>query len=152
MEFKLFKWSKRWYCIVDWIYFSYLLKVFCAACCSLKCKLLYMDRKEARVCVICHSVLMNGKYQGSSTDFLLEKPIQMLEIIVCFSSFCHWENYFHSDNWCCPMPVVHVQKHPGTFYFLDHHRILCSPSGFLLSLIYRRKLGSPVLMGECNWF
>ncbi|XP_010288190.1 PREDICTED: zinc finger FYVE domain-containing protein 9 isoform X2 [Phaethon lepturus] len=34
-------------------------KVFCAACCSLKCKLLYMDRKEARVCVICHSVLMN---------------------------------------------------------------------------------------------
>ncbi|XP_077005771.1 zinc finger FYVE domain-containing protein 9 isoform X2 [Tamandua tetradactyla] len=34
-------------------------KVFCASCCSLKCKLLYMDRKEARVCVICHSVLMN---------------------------------------------------------------------------------------------
>uniref|UniRef100_A0A8C6XS69 Zinc finger FYVE domain-containing protein n=1 Tax=Naja naja TaxID=35670 RepID=A0A8C6XS69_NAJNA len=34
-------------------------KVFCAACCSLKCKLLYMDRKEARVCVICHLVLMN---------------------------------------------------------------------------------------------
>ncbi|XP_042320244.1 zinc finger FYVE domain-containing protein 9 [Sceloporus undulatus] len=34
-------------------------KVFCAACCSLKCKLLYMDRKEARVCVICHSVLLN---------------------------------------------------------------------------------------------
>lgn len=37
-------------------------QVFCASCCSLKCKLLYMDRKEARVCVICHSVLMNGKY------------------------------------------------------------------------------------------
>ncbi|KFP72242.1 Zinc finger FYVE domain-containing protein 9 [Acanthisitta chloris] len=36
-------------------------KVFCAACCSLKCKLLYMDRKEARVCVICHSVLMNAQ-------------------------------------------------------------------------------------------
>ncbi|KAG9469754.1 hypothetical protein GDO78_019737 [Eleutherodactylus coqui] len=35
-------------------------KVFCAACCSLKCKLLYMDKKEARVCVICHSVLING--------------------------------------------------------------------------------------------
>ncbi|XP_030062017.1 zinc finger FYVE domain-containing protein 9 isoform X2 [Microcaecilia unicolor] len=34
-------------------------KVFCAACCSLKCRLLYMERKEARVCVICHSVLMN---------------------------------------------------------------------------------------------
>ncbi|XP_020843428.1 zinc finger FYVE domain-containing protein 9 isoform X2 [Phascolarctos cinereus] len=36
-------------------------KVFCAACCSLKCKLLYMERKEARVCVICHSVLMNAQ-------------------------------------------------------------------------------------------
>ncbi|KAJ0059070.1 hypothetical protein NL108_007444, partial [Boleophthalmus pectinirostris] len=31
--------------------------VFCASCCSLKCRLLYMDRKEARVCVTCHSTL-----------------------------------------------------------------------------------------------
>uniref|UniRef100_A0A673M876 Zinc finger FYVE domain-containing protein 9-like n=1 Tax=Sinocyclocheilus rhinocerous TaxID=307959 RepID=A0A673M876_9TELE len=29
-------------------------KVFCAACCSLKSRLMYMDRKEARVCVTCH--------------------------------------------------------------------------------------------------
>ncbi|XP_041127095.1 zinc finger FYVE domain-containing protein 9-like isoform X2 [Polyodon spathula] len=36
-------------------------KVFCAACCSLKCRLGYMDRKEARVCVTCHSVLMNAQ-------------------------------------------------------------------------------------------
>uniref|UniRef100_A0A672LBZ8 Zinc finger FYVE domain-containing protein 9-like n=1 Tax=Sinocyclocheilus grahami TaxID=75366 RepID=A0A672LBZ8_SINGR len=35
-------------------------KVFCAACCSLKSRLMYMDRKEARVCVTCHRVLMNG--------------------------------------------------------------------------------------------
>ncbi|XP_072524502.1 zinc finger FYVE domain-containing protein 9 isoform X3 [Salminus brasiliensis] len=35
-------------------------KVFCAACCSLKCRLMYMDRKEARVCVTCHHALMNG--------------------------------------------------------------------------------------------
>nr|XP_046263637.1 zinc finger FYVE domain-containing protein 9 isoform X2 [Scatophagus argus] len=33
-------------------------KVFCATCCSLKCKLTYMDRKEARVCVTCHSALL----------------------------------------------------------------------------------------------
>ncbi|XP_034270969.1 LOW QUALITY PROTEIN: zinc finger FYVE domain-containing protein 9 [Pantherophis guttatus] len=45
-------------------------KVFCAACCSLKCKLLYMDRKEARVCVICHSVLMNAQ----SLENLLSAP------------------------------------------------------------------------------
>ncbi|XP_067331713.1 zinc finger FYVE domain-containing protein 9 isoform X2 [Channa argus] len=32
-------------------------KVFCAACCSLKCRLMYMDGKEARVCVTCHSAL-----------------------------------------------------------------------------------------------
>uniref|UniRef100_A0A8C0XXK3 Zinc finger, FYVE domain containing 9a n=1 Tax=Cyprinus carpio carpio TaxID=630221 RepID=A0A8C0XXK3_CYPCA len=35
-------------------------KVFCAACCSLKSRLMYMDRKEARVCVTCHRALMNG--------------------------------------------------------------------------------------------
>uniref|UniRef100_A0A8C2DV92 Zinc finger, FYVE domain containing 9a n=1 Tax=Cyprinus carpio TaxID=7962 RepID=A0A8C2DV92_CYPCA len=35
-------------------------KVFCAACCSLKSRLMYMDRKEARVCVTCHHALMNG--------------------------------------------------------------------------------------------
>ncbi|KAG8014306.1 Zinc finger FYVE domain-containing protein 9 [Nibea albiflora] len=32
-------------------------KVFCATCCSLKCRLMYMDRKEARVCITCHSAL-----------------------------------------------------------------------------------------------
>ncbi|KAJ8270146.1 hypothetical protein GJAV_G00110870 [Gymnothorax javanicus] len=36
-------------------------KVFCAACCSLKCRLMYMDRKEARVCVTCHSALMSAR-------------------------------------------------------------------------------------------
>ncbi|KAJ8406383.1 hypothetical protein AAFF_G00306140 [Aldrovandia affinis] len=36
-------------------------KVFCAACCSLKCRLAYMDRKEARVCVTCHSTLMSAQ-------------------------------------------------------------------------------------------
>ncbi|XP_036377602.1 zinc finger FYVE domain-containing protein 9-like [Megalops cyprinoides] len=34
-------------------------KVFCATCCSLKYRLMYMDRKEARVCITCHSVLMS---------------------------------------------------------------------------------------------
>lgn len=43
------------------IYICVLLKVFCATCCSLKCKLAYMDRKEARVCVTCHSTLTSGE-------------------------------------------------------------------------------------------
>ncbi|KAM3865734.1 zinc finger FYVE domain-containing protein 9 [Diretmus argenteus] len=36
-------------------------KVFCAACCSLKCRLVYMDRKEARVCITCHSAIMSAQ-------------------------------------------------------------------------------------------
>ncbi|KAG9334094.1 hypothetical protein JZ751_009186 [Albula glossodonta] len=36
-------------------------KVFCAACCSLRCRLMYMDRKEARVCVTCHSTLTSAQ-------------------------------------------------------------------------------------------
>lgn len=36
-------------------------KVFCAACCSLKSRLMYMDRKEARVCVTCHCALINAQ-------------------------------------------------------------------------------------------
>uniref|UniRef100_A0A8D0CPF9 Zinc finger FYVE-type containing 9 n=1 Tax=Sander lucioperca TaxID=283035 RepID=A0A8D0CPF9_SANLU len=36
-------------------------KVFCATCCSLKCRLMYMDRKEARVCVTCHSALTSAQ-------------------------------------------------------------------------------------------
>ncbi|XP_029379909.1 zinc finger FYVE domain-containing protein 9 isoform X2 [Echeneis naucrates] len=35
-------------------------KVFCATCCSLKCRLTYMD-KEARVCVTCHSALTSAQ-------------------------------------------------------------------------------------------
>ncbi|XP_061775609.1 zinc finger FYVE domain-containing protein 9 isoform X3 [Nerophis ophidion] len=35
-------------------------KVFCGTCCSLKCKLVYMDKKEARVCVTCHSALTSA--------------------------------------------------------------------------------------------
>ncbi|XP_029971288.1 zinc finger FYVE domain-containing protein 9 isoform X2 [Salarias fasciatus] len=36
-------------------------KVFCAACCGLKCRLVYMDRKEARVCVTCHAALTSAQ-------------------------------------------------------------------------------------------
>uniref|UniRef100_A0A8K9UP46 FYVE-type domain-containing protein n=1 Tax=Oncorhynchus mykiss TaxID=8022 RepID=A0A8K9UP46_ONCMY len=35
-------------------------KVFCAACCSLRSRLIYMDRKEARVCITCHSALLRS--------------------------------------------------------------------------------------------
>ncbi|XP_061652950.1 zinc finger FYVE domain-containing protein 9 isoform X2 [Phyllopteryx taeniolatus] len=35
-------------------------KVFCATCCSLRCKLAYIGGKEARVCVTCHSALTSA--------------------------------------------------------------------------------------------
>uniref|UniRef100_A0A8K9WQJ9 Zinc finger FYVE domain-containing protein n=1 Tax=Oncorhynchus mykiss TaxID=8022 RepID=A0A8K9WQJ9_ONCMY len=39
-------------------------KVFCAACCSLRSRLIYMDRKEARVCITCHSALLTHSREG----------------------------------------------------------------------------------------
>ncbi|KAJ8011050.1 hypothetical protein DPEC_G00054160 [Dallia pectoralis] len=39
-------------------------KVFCAVCCSLKSRMGYMDGKEARVCVTCHSTLLNAPSGG----------------------------------------------------------------------------------------
>ncbi|KAK6302235.1 hypothetical protein J4Q44_G00265900 [Coregonus suidteri] len=35
-------------------------KVFCAACCNRRSRLLYMDRKEARVCNTCHAALLSA--------------------------------------------------------------------------------------------
>lgn len=52
---------KSWFLV--WMTSLFLfLKVFCATCCSLKCKLVYMDKKEARVCVTCHSALTSGEH------------------------------------------------------------------------------------------
>ncbi|KAF6736147.1 Zinc finger FYVE domain-containing protein 9 [Oryzias melastigma] len=49
-------------------------KVFCAACCSLKCKLAYMDRKEARVCVTCHSTLTSVQSWETPTPASNQSP------------------------------------------------------------------------------
>ncbi|KAM9439266.1 zinc finger FYVE domain-containing protein 9 isoform 2-T2 [Clarias gariepinus] len=49
-------------------------KVFCAACCSLKCRLMYMDRKEARVCVTCHHTLTNAQAWESAGNGSGQSP------------------------------------------------------------------------------
>ncbi|KAM4605493.1 zinc finger FYVE domain-containing protein 9 isoform 1-T2 [Polymixia lowei] len=49
-------------------------KVFCAACCSLKCRLTYMDRKEARVCVTCYSALMSAQSWENQTGGSSQSP------------------------------------------------------------------------------
>uniref|UniRef100_A0A672HMH9 Zinc finger, FYVE domain containing 9a n=1 Tax=Salarias fasciatus TaxID=181472 RepID=A0A672HMH9_SALFA len=43
-------------------------KVFCAACCGLKCRLVYMDRKEARVCVTCHATQAPASNQSPNPN------------------------------------------------------------------------------------
>ncbi|XP_051876545.1 zinc finger FYVE domain-containing protein 16-like isoform X2 [Pristis pectinata] len=37
-------------------------KVFCAACCYQKCKLQYLENKEARVCVVCYVTIQKGTF------------------------------------------------------------------------------------------
>ncbi|XP_062843554.1 zinc finger FYVE domain-containing protein 9 [Trichomycterus rosablanca] len=49
-------------------------KVFCASCCSLKCRLMYMDRKEARVCVTCHHALTNAQPWENSVSSSNQSP------------------------------------------------------------------------------
>ncbi|XP_072372269.1 zinc finger FYVE domain-containing protein 16 isoform X2 [Scyliorhinus torazame] len=36
-------------------------QVFCAACCNQKCKLQYLENKEARVCVVCYSSIQKAQ-------------------------------------------------------------------------------------------
>uniref|UniRef100_A0A3Q2QAF3 Zinc finger FYVE-type containing 9 n=1 Tax=Fundulus heteroclitus TaxID=8078 RepID=A0A3Q2QAF3_FUNHE len=49
-------------------------KVFCAACCSVKCRLAYMDRKEARVCVTCHSALTSVQSAETPAPAVSQSP------------------------------------------------------------------------------
>ncbi|XP_061834932.1 zinc finger FYVE domain-containing protein 9 isoform X1 [Nerophis lumbriciformis] len=49
-------------------------KVFCATCCGLKCKLAYMDKKEARVCVTCHSALTSAPTSESQVAVSNHSP------------------------------------------------------------------------------
>uniref|UniRef100_A0A8C5N629 FYVE-type domain-containing protein n=1 Tax=Gouania willdenowi TaxID=441366 RepID=A0A8C5N629_GOUWI len=49
-------------------------KVFCATCCSLKCRLVYMDRKEARVCVTCYSALTTAQSCETPAPVSLQSP------------------------------------------------------------------------------
>ncbi|KAL0966963.1 hypothetical protein UPYG_G00302820 [Umbra pygmaea] len=49
-------------------------KVFCAACCGLKSRLVYMDMKEARVCVTCHSALLAAHSWQGTCGVLTQNP------------------------------------------------------------------------------
>uniref|UniRef100_A0A8D0H153 Zinc finger FYVE domain-containing protein n=1 Tax=Sphenodon punctatus TaxID=8508 RepID=A0A8D0H153_SPHPU len=91
-------------------------KVFCAACCSLKCKLLYMDRKEARVCVICHSVLMKAPAWENMMSVSSQSPNPNNPAEYC-STIPPLQQAQASGTLSSPPPTVMVPvgvlKHPG---------------------------------------
>nr|XP_033771959.1 zinc finger FYVE domain-containing protein 9 isoform X2 [Geotrypetes seraphini] len=92
-------------------------KVFCAACCSLKCRLLYMERKEARVCVICHSVLMNVQAWENMMSASSQSPNPNNPAEYC-STIPPLQQAQASGALSSPPPTVMVPvgvlKHPGT--------------------------------------
>ncbi|XP_040262853.1 zinc finger FYVE domain-containing protein 9 [Bufo bufo] len=92
-------------------------KVFCAACCSLKCKLLYMDKKEARVCVICHSVLINAQAWENMVSASVQSPNPNNPAEYC-STIPPMQQAQASGALSSPPPTVMVPvgvlKHPGT--------------------------------------
>eukprot|EP00079_Xenopus_tropicalis_P015899 XP_004914061.1 PREDICTED: zinc finger FYVE domain-containing protein 9 [Xenopus tropicalis] len=92
-------------------------KVFCAACCSLKCKLQYMDKKEARVCVICHSVLMNAQAWENMLSASVQSPNPNNPAEYC-STIPPLQQAQASGALSSPPPTVMVPvgvlKHPGT--------------------------------------
>ncbi|XP_056388214.1 zinc finger FYVE domain-containing protein 9 [Hyla sarda] len=92
-------------------------KVFCAACCSLKCKLLYMDKKEARVCVICHSVLLNAQAWENMMSASVQSPNPNNPAEYC-STIPPMQQAQASGALSSPPPTVMVPvgvlKHPGT--------------------------------------
>ncbi|MBN3313229.1 ZFYV9 protein, partial [Atractosteus spatula] len=91
--------------------------VFCAACCSLKCRLVYMDRKEARVCVTCHSVLMNVQAWESMVSTCNQSPNPNNPAEYC-STIPPLQQAQASGALSSPPPTVMVPvgvlKHPGT--------------------------------------
>uniref|UniRef100_A0A8C5R9X4 Zinc finger FYVE domain-containing protein n=1 Tax=Leptobrachium leishanense TaxID=445787 RepID=A0A8C5R9X4_9ANUR len=91
-------------------------KVFCATCCSLKCKLLYMDKKEARVCVICHSVLINAQAWENLLSASVQSPNPNNPSEYC-STIPPMQQAKASGALGSPPPTVMVPvgvlKHPG---------------------------------------
>ncbi|XP_078417238.1 zinc finger FYVE domain-containing protein 9 isoform X1 [Cetorhinus maximus] len=92
-------------------------KVFCAACCSLKCKLSYMDMKEARVCVTCHTVLTSSQAWENMFSASASSPNPNNPAEYC-STIPPLQQAQASGALSSPPPTVMVPvgvlKHPGT--------------------------------------
>ncbi|XP_056597892.1 zinc finger FYVE domain-containing protein 9 isoform X2 [Triplophysa dalaica] len=92
-------------------------KVFCAACCSLKSRLMYMDRKEARVCVTCHRALMNAQAWENMGGGCIQSPNPNNPAEYC-STIPPLQQAQASGALSSPPPTVMVPvgvlKQPGT--------------------------------------
>ncbi|XP_048395228.1 zinc finger FYVE domain-containing protein 9-like isoform X2 [Stegostoma tigrinum] len=92
-------------------------EVFCAACCSLKCKLNYMDMKEARVCVTCHTVLNSSQAWENTFSASASSPNPNNPAEYC-STIPPLQQAQASGALSSPPPTVMVPvgvlKHPGT--------------------------------------
>ncbi|XP_030629950.1 zinc finger FYVE domain-containing protein 9 [Chanos chanos] len=92
-------------------------KVFCAACCSLKSRLMYMDRKEARVCVTCHHALMNAQSWENMVSGCNQSPNPNNPAEYC-STIPPLQQAQASGTLSSPPPTVMVPvgvlKQPGT--------------------------------------
>ncbi|MFT7818986.1 zinc finger FYVE domain-containing protein 9 [Arapaima gigas] len=92
-------------------------KVFCTACCSLKSRLTYMDRKEARVCITCHAALMSAQSWENSVGGCTQSPNPNNPAEYC-STIPPLQQAQASGALSSPPPTVMVPvgvlKHPGT--------------------------------------
>ncbi|XP_017350657.1 zinc finger FYVE domain-containing protein 9 isoform X1 [Ictalurus punctatus] len=92
-------------------------KVFCAACCSLRCRLMYMDRKEARVCVTCHHTLTSAQAWESAGNSSGQSPNPNNPAEYC-STIPPLQQAQASGALSSPPPTVMVPvgvlKQPGT--------------------------------------
>lgn len=112
--------------IIFFFFFFFLwlcvLKVFCATCCSLKCRLMYMDRKEARVCVTCHSALTTGEHHCKD----IGRSPQLAYCIYTYPLYIYTTNYasiFFFSNLYSFQPL-----HMDTFFLTSANDVFLSLS------------------------
>ncbi|XP_064869893.1 zinc finger FYVE domain-containing protein 9-like isoform X2 [Oncorhynchus nerka] len=110
-------------------------KVFCAACCSLRSRLIYMDRKEARVCITCHSALMSAHSREGMCDMSNQSPNSNNPAEYC-STIPPLQQIQSSGTLTSPPPTVMVPvgvpKTPGSEGSLAREqRRVCFADGIL---------------------
>lgn len=77
----------------------FVLQVFCVVCCDLRFKLTHLGGKEGRVCVTCHSTLMNRE---------------------CCGGFCLWAFTHYLNSYNDVISSGTLRKDQKKVWFADH--------------------------------